>query len=160
VFGALDVRELPLLENSIVTGLVTCERQQAGCVRYSFLPPNVGGVAEQTPPRFRCQPDLAVDDAVSAALLANPALTLAQRDAVVTPVVDSLVPAFTSRVPGQPGYAQLADTTPAAIRAGAEDGEEMGVFFGLYAPAKEANLRYRLSEYLPIGLESGVIHAS
>jgi len=160
VFGGLAAREIPLLENSIVTGLVTCARQQAGCVRYSYLPPSVAGVREQTPPRFRCQPDLAIDAAIAAALRENPALTATARADLMAPIVARVVPAFTSRVPGQPGYAQLADVTPDEIRVGAEDRDEMGVFFGLYGPRKEVNLRYRLSEYLPIGLESGVVHAS
>ena len=121
---------IPLLENSIVTGAVVCAERQAGCVRYSFLP--LAG--SQPPPRFRCQPEASVEA--------------------------WMLPAFTSRTPGQPGYLQLADATPAQISSGAEDGDEMGVFYGLYCGRRESNLRYRLHEYLRIGLEAGIIHAS
>jgi hypothetical protein len=137
VFGSVRAREARLIENSIMTGPVNADRTQAGCVRYSYLPPPP---ASRVPPRFRCQPDLAIESDASAAA--------------------RIVPAFTSRARNEGGYAQLADTCPAEIRTGAEDGDEMGVFLGVYAPRREANLRFRLDEYLRIGLEAGVIHAS
>jgi hypothetical protein len=70
------------------------------------------------------------------------------------------MPAFTSRTAGQPGYLQLADAAPGQIRSGAEDGDEMGVFYGLFSGRRESNLSYRLNEYLRIGLEAGIIHAT
>jgi hypothetical protein len=36
----------------------------------------------------------------------------------------------------------------------------MGAFHGLYAPRRESNLRTRLDEYLRVGLEAGIIHAT
>jgi len=160
IFGTIEAREIPLLENSIVTGLVTCARRQDGCVRYSYLPRSQGAKTAETPRRFRCQPDLAIDGAAELAVATNSGLSSAELAALVRPVEARLVPAFTSRNPSQPGYAQLAEAAPDEIRYGAEDGDEMGVFFGLYGPRKEANLRFRLSEFLRIGLEFGVIHAS
>ena len=137
IFGRVRSREARLIENSIVTGAVNVDRTQAGCIRYSYLPPPP---ASRVPPRFRCQPDLAIETEPTAA--------------------GRLVPAFTSRARNDGGYAQLTDACPAEIRTGAEDGDEMGVFLRVYAPRREANLRFRLDEYLRIGLEAGVIHAS
>jgi hypothetical protein len=125
-------------------------------VRYSFVPP----AQSQTPPQFRCQPALEVDTEVAAALAVNPALTPTQHDAIQGAVTAWLLPAFTSRSPGAPGYLQLADAAPDQIRFGAEDGDEMGVFYGLFSARRESNLTYRLNEYLRIGLEAGIIHAT
>lgn len=50
VFGATRSRTLQA-SNSIFTGVVTAERRQTGCVRYSYLPP--GSVV---PRPYRCQP--------------------------------------------------------------------------------------------------------
>jgi len=138
-----------------VTGALTCERRQGGCVRYSYLP-----LASLVPRRYRCQPDATIDAAIAAALRQNPNLSKADYDAITAAIDAWLRPSFSSRTPGQPGYAQLADFAPDAIRYGAEDGDEMGVFFGLFGPRREANLRFRLDEYLRIGLDFGIIHAT
>ena len=34
------------------------------------------------------------------------------------------------------------------------------MFYGLFSGRRESNLRYRLNEYLRIGLEAGIIHAT
>lgn len=156
VLGTVMALDIPLLENSIVTGTVTSAERQGGCVRYSYLPP----AGSWTPRRFRCQPDLAAKATVAAALAANPGLTQAGSDAIAASVAAWLRPAFTSRTPGQPGYGQLADTAPDEIRFGADEGDEMGIFFSLHGPRRERNLTCRLSEYLRIGLEAGIIHAT
>jgi hypothetical protein len=36
----------------------------------------------------------------------------------------------------------------------------MGVFCFLKQPAREANLRLRLDEYLPVGLDAGLIYVT
>ena len=156
IVGTVAARTIPLLENSIVTGPAVSAELQAGCVRYSFVPLT----GSQTPRRFRCQPDLEASAEIAAALTANPGLTPAQSNAIGASVEAWLAPAFTSRIPGQPGYLQLADATPGQISSGAEDGDEMGVFYGLYSGRRESNLSYRLNEYLRIGLEAGIIHAT
>jgi len=144
------------MQNSIVTGSVVSAEQQAGCVRYSFVPLT----GSQTPQRYRCQPDLEIDTEVAAALAANPALTPGQHAAISQFVQAWLVPAFTSRKAGQPGYLQLADATPDQIRVGASEGDEMGVFYGLFSGRRESNLSFRLNEYLRVGLQEGIIHAT
>jgi hypothetical protein len=109
-----------------------------------------------TPRRFRCQPDLEIANEIAA----NPSLTPAEQAQLQAEVETWLQPVFTSVVPGQPAYLQLADSAPAQISAGAEEGDEMGVFNGLYSGRRESNLSYRLNEYLRIGLQAGIIHAT
>lgn len=155
IFGEIRAREVPLIENSTFTGIVAVERTQGGCVRYSFLPDG-----STLPRRFKCQPDTAIDAAVANALREDPALTKAQATAIGAGILAWLAPAFTSRRPDTGGYAQLADSAPTEIRFGAQDGDEMGVFLHLYGPRREANLKFRLDEYVRIGLEFGIIHAS
>jgi len=67
-----------------------------------------------------------------------------------------VAPHFAALRYGHPEYAQLRPTTPAAIRAGASDGGELGVTHHLDQPQREANLRLRLDEYLRFGLEAGI----
>ena len=71
-----------------------------------------------------------------------------------------VIPVFTSIHYGDPGYAQLHLRCPVEIRTGAEDGSEMGVFCHLKQPQRETNLRIRLEEYLPFGLDAGVIYVT
>lgn len=52
VLGAVHARELGLVSDTILHGLVTSDRRQTGCIRFSFLP-----FASSVPRRFRCQPD-------------------------------------------------------------------------------------------------------
>jgi hypothetical protein len=69
-------------------------------------------------------------------------------------------PSFTSTDYGQPAYFQLGRACAKEIREGAEDGAEMGAFHSLLQPYRETNLRVRLDEYLPFGLEAGIVHAT
>lgn len=69
-------------------------------------------------------------------------------------------PQFTSLTFGLPAYAQLRETCPLAIRRGADDESEMGVFHDLYQPQRETNLRLQLEEYLRFGLQSEIFYAS
>lgn len=51
VLGAVDVTAVDTVTDSIVTGRVTCERRQTGCVQYSWIPPG-----SRTPRQHECQP--------------------------------------------------------------------------------------------------------
>lgn len=139
LLGSVHLRSLTASE-VVFTGPVTVERTQQGCVRFSYVVP--GSV---TPRRYRCQPDLAVEG-----------LTGASRDAVEA----ALKPAFTSIHYHDPGYTQLGHRCPVEIRTGAEDGSEMGVWAYLRNPQRETNLRIRLDEYLPFGLEPAFINVT
>lgn len=156
ILGTVTARRVEMVSDCVVTGVLTATERQAGCLRYSFVPLT----GSSTPRRFRCQPDRELDEQLADALLDNPGLTLAQRNAIQATVEAWLRPAFTSLTPGQPGYLQLADATPDQILRGAEHDNEMGIFYGLYSPARENNLAHRLAEYLRIGLDVGIFHAT
>jgi hypothetical protein len=75
-------------------------------------------------------------------------------------------PLFTSRVFGNPGYAQLmagvdanivSGAADATISAGAVDGSEMGAFARDRNPIKERSLLIKYQEYMPLGLVPVII---
>jgi hypothetical protein len=144
--GAANLRSLEA-SNSIFA-LLTVERRQAGCVRYSFV-----ADGSQTPRRFRCQPDLELAERATQLGLETPAsLPASER----TLILNRTKPAFGSIHYGDPDYAQLSLATAAGILTGAEDGSEMGAFKYLMQPQRLANLRASLDEYLRFGLEAGI----
>jgi hypothetical protein len=157
VLGSVLLSQAPMISESILTHAVRVERTQKGCVRFSYVTP-----ASETPRKYRCQPDLAIAaaldqrrrDAAADGVVLPPGWELP----IVTAIGTALVPAFTAEQYGDPGYAQLHDTCPVGIATGAEDGAEMGAFCQQKNPQREANLRLRLDEYLPVGLEVGLIH--
>ena len=69
-------------------------------------------------------------------------------------------PQFTSVRYGEPAYAQLDENCADEIKRGADDESEMGVFHDLFQPQREANLRTRLAEYTPAGMEVGLFFAT
>jgi hypothetical protein len=140
VFGEIRVKELTLASEVIFMGNVDAKRQQVGCVRFSYVPEK-----SQTPRRYRCQPDLALEKVA---------------DTDKARVKALLVPSFTSKDYGHPGYAQLGPSCAKEIRTGAEKGSEMGAFCKLMQPQRETNLLIRLEEYLPFGLEAGIIYVT
>lgn len=147
LFGRANLRSLEA-SNTIFTRTLTVERQQAGCVRYSFVP-----YGSTTPRRYRCQPDLALAQrAEELGLPSAASLPPAQRNLVLT----KTQPAFRSEDYGDPAYAQLSRNAAEGILTGAEDGAEMGVFCHLKQPQRQANLSASLDEYLRFGLEAGV----
>jgi hypothetical protein len=138
VLGPVHVTELRLVSNSILAAAAVADRRQAGCARFSYL-----AEGSRAPRRYRCQPDLAAEGARTAAE--------ARR------LRAELAPDFASVHYGDPGFARLSPLCPPAISAGADDGSEMGAFASLERPQREANLRVRLQEYLPFGLEPGLL---
>ncbi len=154
VFGEFRVFQLELASESVFTGRVRVERTQTGCVRFSFVP-----WGSKTPRQYRCQPDLEIArlKAERREELGAP-LTPAMETAIENANVRWLKPTFGATAYGRPDFAQLRTTAPLQIRTGAADGSEMGVFCLLKQPQREANLRLRLEEYLPIGLEAGLIY--
>ena len=53
---------------------------------------------------------------------------------------------------------KLLTSTPDVVRRGADDGGEMGAFHFVLGPLRESDLRVRMQEYLPVGLEFGIIY--
>jgi hypothetical protein len=153
-FGSVQVKSLQASE-AIFTAPVTAQRTQQGCARFSYVPP--GSV---TPRRFRCQPDIAVANAIAVALQIDPLLPPASQQLIGQDVQSRLVPSFTTTRYGQPAFAQLRLSCPVEIRTGAEDGSEMGTFCHLKQPQRESNLKIRLKEYLPFGLEPAVVYVT
>lgn len=154
IFGRSFFRKLPLASEVIFTEPVIADQRQEGCVRFSFVPHT-----SLTPRRHRCQPDFEIATQIERAEKNGP-LTPTQKAAIITQVRARVVPLFTSIHYGDPGYAQLHLNCPVEIRTGAEDGSEMGVFSHLKQPQRETNLRIRLEEYLPFGLDPGVIYVT
>ncbi|MGH2397807.1 MAG: hypothetical protein ACREUU_02545, partial [Gammaproteobacteria bacterium] len=154
IFGRSFFRKISLASEVIFIEPVMADQRQEGCVRFSFVPhPSL------TPRRHRCQPDLEIATQIERAEKNGP-LTLAQKAAIIAQVRARMVPSFTSIHYGDPGYAQLHLGCPLEIRTGAEDGSEMGVFCHLKQPQRETNLRIRLEEYLPFGLDPGIIYVT
>jgi hypothetical protein len=137
IFGLIRTHAITLAENSIFDGRVNVARSQTGCVRFCYVPPD-----SRTPRRYNCQPDL-----VAAGLQG------AEREQAEMRVR----PQFNSVRYGTPTYCQLAETCATEIKRGADDESEMGVFHDLFQPQREANLRARLDEFTPAGMDAGLI---
>jgi len=153
-FGTVLVKTLHASE-VIFDSLADVLRRQDGCVRFSYVRPG-----SHVPRRYRCQPDLEAEQEIADAMLRNPLLTAAEQNQITSFVQAWLVPSFKARSYGSPFYAQLHLGCPLQIRTGAEDGSEMGVFSQLKQPQRESNLKIRLQEYLPFGLEAGIIYVT
>lgn len=154
IFGSAYLRAMPLASESIFTGDVHVIRKQGGCMRYCYVDASVDreedlATLSRTPRRFRCQPDLALQEASAAGNDEAGRETLRRQ----------LVPVFASRTYGHPSYARLANVCPDVLRSGAENGSEMGVFNHLVEPQREANMREAVRRYLPFGLEMNIIYA-
>ena len=139
VFGTTSARTLNA-SSCIFTELVSVERVQAGCVRFSYVPEG-----STVPRAFHCQPGLALTKAAPAEASA---------------ITARLTPVFTSERLGDPGYAQLSQVVASEILSGADNGSEMGVFNQVEQPQREANLRAALDEYLRFGLEAGIFYVN
>src|SRR5205823_2563227 len=122
VRGEVHARQIDLATEVIFDGLVTSDRTQIGCIRFSYVEP-----VSQTPRRYRCQPDLAEQAALDTAAAAGP-LTLTDMDQIRSEVRLRMRPTYTDTRYGQPAYLQLALSGPREIATGAEDGSEMGVY--------------------------------
>ena len=72
----------------------------------------------------------------------------------------SAQPIFFSLRYGHPGYLKMLACTNDSIRRGADDQGEMGAFHFVLAPQRESDLNIRLQEYLPVGLDIGLVYQS
>ena len=145
VLGMVQVHAIDLAENSIFMDCLHVARRQRGCMRFCYVPPNC-----RTPRRYHCQADLAEQ----AGAVAVPA---AQRDAARVLARERVRPQFASVLYGTPGYCQLSAQCAEEIKRGADDESEIGVFHDLYQPQRTANLRARLDEFTPAGMQAGII---
>lgn len=148
--GSTTANLLPLAGDCIFSDVVQVARTQPGCVRFCYVPSNEPNPSAPpprstfsiTPPRYRCQPDGALDQAQD----------LTSRLALRA----TLKPIFNSTLCGQPSYMQLGFKCSDLIRRGGSDGSELGAFFHLHQPQREGNITASLQEFLRFGYEAGV----
>ncbi|TCV86741.1 hypothetical protein EDC63_106102 [Sulfurirhabdus autotrophica] len=157
VIGEVNTHAILLAENTIFMSHLMVGRRQLGCIRYCYVTQG-----SRTPRRHRCQSETA-EQAAEEMLLTAP------RQVTDPPLTDAMIadarqltrtrvrPRFTSTRYGTPAYCQLACDCATEIKRGADDESEMGAFHDLYQPQREANLRVRLEEYTPAGMEAGIL---
>jgi hypothetical protein len=133
VVGEIALHAIELAENSLFTGPVRVARRQLGCVRYCYIPPG-----SRTPLRYACQPP-----------------PQAQEDRSARPALS-----FDSMRYGESEYLRLNESVADEIRRGADEESELGVYHDLYQPQRLDNLRTRLDEYTPAGMDTGIFYAS
>ena len=153
VSGKILTHEISLAENCIFSATVCVARRQKGCVRFCYVPPD-----SRTPRRYECQPDSvlkAVQDQ-----FARGEILAAERDALLVSEPSRVEPVFNSTRYGMPTYGQLANACATEISTGADDESELGAFHDLYQPQRADNLRVRLDEYVPAGMNAGIIYAT
>jgi hypothetical protein len=153
IFGSIEVRAIELAENSILLGSIRVCRRQQGCIRFCYVTPG-----SRTPRRYECQPDLV--EAVVVESFKRGEITADERDVLLERERVRVEPEFNSTRYGDPTYGQLTDSCAPEITRGAEDQSEMGAFHDLYQPQRAANLRARLAEYAPAGIDAVVEYAT
>jgi hypothetical protein len=131
IFGKVHLQELQSAQDVIFTDTVTVARPQTGHVSFSYVPPS-----SQTPPRERCQPELAFSRQPG----------------------QEIYPLFSSIRYGDPAYAQLSEHCAQEILHGASDGAEMGVFHDSHTALRQENIQRALDEYLSFGLNASIFY--
>jgi hypothetical protein len=144
IFGTSSFKSLEAT-NVIFTDAAAVVRSQSGCVRYSSI---ASGSA--MPRRFRCQPDLA-----QAAAAERKGADLSPAE--LATVALAVTPLFLDTSLDEPTVAILHPLTPDTIRLGGENDTEMGVFAQSAEGLRAANLTSLFEDYLPFGLEAGLI---
>ncbi len=152
IIGEVQTHSISLASDCIFTGRISVSRRQIGCMRFCYVPPG-----SRTPRRYNCQPDL-VETAVNKEF--NKPEEVDHRLHALRNERIRVEPRFNSTRYGRPEYCQLSASCAAEITEGASDQSEMGVFHDLFQPQRAANLRVRLSEFMPAGSEAGIIFAS
>lgn len=150
VIGKILTHSIALAENSVFTSMVRVARSQYGCVRFCYVPEG-----SRTPRRYHCQPDL-----VKQAVKDNPDIAPEDVAAETQREIERVRPLFNSLRYDNATYCQLANDCAEEIKRGADDESEMGVFHDLFQPQRAANLRARLDEFTPAGMEAGIIYAN
>jgi hypothetical protein len=145
LFGTSTFKSLEAT-NVIFSEAVTVKRRQSGCIRFSWV-----ATGSAAPRRYRCQPDLAIETA--AAKKAPVSLTLDEGKSVALGVT----PLFLDESLDEPTVGMLHPLTKDAIRLGGEGDTEMGAFSAAAEGLRLANLTSLFDDYVPFGLEAGVI---
>ena len=156
ILGQVRAHAIDLAKNTIFTGRVHVDRRQRGEMRFCYVPQG-----SRTPSCYECQPGIAVQGVerrLEVEMKRKP--TSEEVETAKGALRSHIRPSFTSRQHGAATYCQLALSCPQEIVRGADDEGEMGVFHDLHSPQRLANLEVRLNEYVPAGMEAGVIVAS
>jgi len=137
IIGKVHTHTMELASNTIFlarrprhdpwAAAIWCSRRQTGCIRFSFVPTDA-----LTPPRYRCLPDVAANE-------------------------EPLEPQFITLQYGHPSFALLSGDVPMAIWTGADNGSQIGAYNQLQETEAFRNVQLRAPQYLPFGLESGVM---
>jgi hypothetical protein len=153
ILGGASVESVEVIEDSIITGDLWCERRQSGTVRFSYVPPD-----SRTPRRVGCQPDgvrAAVDDAARRGEIAP-----ADVERIVERESARVEPRFDATDFWAPAYARLVPATAREIIRGASDEGEMGAYHDLWQALKIEDLRSRLAEFSPVATEIAIRFAT
>ncbi len=153
VVGEVHAHAVKLGENSIFDGVMHVARRGFGCLRFCYVPPG-----SRTPRRYHCQPDLVWEDLRR--LAESGEVDPAGLPRLRTLEASRVRPRFTSRRYGTPAYVQLALSCAVEISRGADDGSELGVLHDLFQPQREDNLRARLAEFSPAGMDAGIVYVN
>ena len=119
-------------------------------MRFCYVPED-----SRTPRRFECQPDL-----VKQAVTENTEIPEDDKSALMDQEAGRVRPIFNSVRYGTPAYCQLAERCAEEITRGADDESELGVFHDLFQPQRAANLRARLDEHTPAGMDAGIVYVN
>ncbi len=143
IMGSVDVQQLDLASNVIFERRVWVQRKQTGLIRFCYVPHG-----PEVPRQINSEPRTAIKQILG-------------KDAVFSSVEAMLLaknfrPSFISQRYGRSGYGRLSRDCPIEIRAGGDNGSEMGAFNYLLITQRESNLRTSLDEYLRFGLEAGI----
>ena len=141
VLGSVHVHSVGVVEDSILTGPLDCERRQSGEVRFSYIP-----AGSQTPRRTGCQPDGALHRLHAA--IAHGSIPASDRDRLEALTLARLVPRFDAVRFGAPAYARLATDAAAELQHGAHDEGQPGAYHDLWQPLRQADARARLQEFV------------
>lgn len=153
VLGGADIHSAGLVEDSILTGALDCERRQTGSIRFCYL-----GPGSRTPKRTNCQPEVALARAEGESARGTPAA--GKRGGLKARIAARLVPRFDSVRFGQPGYARLAGDAAPGLTHGAHDEGELGAYHDLWQALRAADLRTELRQFVPAGTDIDIRFAT
>jgi hypothetical protein len=153
VLGGVRVREVGSIRDSLLVGTLECERRQVGEVSFSYVAPG-----SATPRRISCQPDgvvSEVDDRV-----AQGKLPRHDRERVREAEIARVAPVFDSIRFGDPAYGRLIEPAPEELTRGAHDEGELGAYHDRWQRLRTNDLRRRLHEFSPAGIEIDILFAT
>lgn len=139
VLGPMQVHRIDASE-SILNDVAVVANAQEGCVRFSAW--STGSVLPRKYESVEIAPNASLFTSRS---FANPAYAQLRSD------VDSLI---------VPAAAAAGEIVPDSIRAGAENGSEMGAFHGELSSIKERSLQIKFEEFMPVGLVPVIVHVT